>query len=61
MLSSRVPDVALKLINILNSNSGSVWMIRPEQAQPFNIPDYRLPKKQGYAASNTFLKPYGMQ
>ena len=42
MLSS--DEAALKLINVLNAKNGSVWMIRPKQMQPFNAPDYVLPK-----------------
>ena len=56
---SRVEDVALKLVNILNAKTGSVWLIRPEQLQPFNVPDYRLPVKVGYTAANTYLPCYG--
>ena len=40
----RPDEAALKLINILNARNGSVWMIRPQQMQPFNVPDYVLPK-----------------
>jgi len=37
-------EAALKLINVLNSRNGSVWLIKPKQMQPFNVPDYVLPK-----------------
>jgi len=37
-------EAALKLVNVLNAKNGSVWLIRPEQMQPFNVPDYVLPK-----------------
>ena len=36
-------EVALKVINILNAKNGSVWYMRPNQMQPINIPDNRLP------------------
>ncbi len=39
-----VDEAALKLINVLNAKNGSVWMIKPKQMQPFNVPDYVLPK-----------------
>ena len=37
-------EAALKIFNIFNSQSGSVWLIRPGMMPPFNIPDYRLPQ-----------------
>lgn len=37
-------EAALKVFNIFNSQSGSVWLIRPGMMPPFNIPDYRLPQ-----------------
>ncbi len=43
----RVEETALKLVNVLGAKSGSVWMIRPEQMQPFNVPDYKLPHRMG--------------
>ena len=42
--SFRPDEAALKLINVLNSRNGSVWLIKPKQMQPFNVPDYVLPK-----------------
>ena len=39
-----VDEAALKLINVLNARNGSVWLIKPQQMQPFNVPDYVLPK-----------------
>jgi len=45
-------EAALKLINTLNARNGSVWLIRPDQMQPFNAPDYVLPKlKSGTPAT----------
>ena len=40
----RPDEAALKLINVLNSRNGSVWLIKPKQMQPFNVPDCVLPK-----------------
>ena len=40
----RPDEAALKLINVLNARNGSVWLIKPKQMQPFNVPDYVLPK-----------------
>ena len=40
-------------MNILGANNGSVWMIRPEQMQPFNVPDYKLPVRMGYVRNGT--------
>lgn len=37
-------EAALKIFNIFNSVSGSVWLIRPGMMPPFNVPDYRLPQ-----------------
>jgi len=37
-------EAALKIFNIFNCQSGSVWLLRPGMMPPFNIPDYRLPQ-----------------
>jgi len=36
-------ETAQKLLNILDAQNGTVWMIRPEQQQPFFIPDFEAP------------------
>ena len=51
-----VDETALKLVNILSAKTGTVWMIRPNQMQPFNIPDYKLPHTQGYRSDDSFQK-----
>ena len=44
----RPEEAALKLINVLNARNGSVWLIKPKQMQPFNVPDYVLPKTKWF-------------
>ena len=39
-----VTEAALKLVNVLNARNGAVFLIKPNQMQPFNVPDYVLPK-----------------
>ncbi len=56
-IPGRTEEVALKLINILGAKNGTVWMIRPNQMQPFNIPDYKLPHTQGYRSEHSYLRP----
>jgi len=52
-------EAATKLINCLNANNGSIWMMRPNQMQVFNVADYVLPKPQN-AKPCSFPKVYGM-
>lgn len=37
-------EAALKIFNVLRSESGSIWLLRPGMLPPFNIPDYKLPQ-----------------
>ena len=55
----RPREAATKLINCLNANNGSIWMMRPNQMQVFNVADYVLPKPQN-AKPCSFPKVYGM-
>jgi len=52
-------EAATKLINCLNANNGSIWMMRPNQMQVFNVADYVLPKPTN-AKPCSFPKVYGM-
>lgn len=52
-------EAATKLINCLNANNGSIWMMRPNQMQVFNVADYVLPKPTN-AKPSSFPKVYGM-
>ena len=40
----RPDEAALKIFNIFNSQTGSVWLLRAGMMPPFNVPDYRLPQ-----------------
>lgn len=37
-------EAALKIFNVLNAASGSIWLLRPGMMPPFSVPDYVLPK-----------------
>jgi len=37
-------EAALKVFNVFNAASGSIWLLRPGMMPPFSVPDYVLPK-----------------
>jgi len=37
-------EAALKIFDVFNATSGSIWLIRPGMMPPFNVPDYKLPQ-----------------
>jgi len=37
-------EAALKIFNVFNAASGSIWLLRPGMMPPFSVPDYVLPR-----------------
>jgi len=37
-------EAALKVFNVFNAASGSIWLLRPGMMPPFSVPDYVLPR-----------------
>jgi len=53
-------EAALKIFNVFNSQSGSVWLVRPGMMPPFNVPDYKLPQPK-FQPSTFSIQPKLLQ